>query len=178
MKNRPLLKNAKTLFFLFLFYSQQFVEFQNGNASYWTVGGYFVNKGFSGYLAKLNVYRHSLLDYQQYMKYYYQQDKKILNNVISESQYQKCSLYHNMLNSVLGIKKETLKTCSWIEFFHQPKSNVCYVPEDSLYSEEFQNVKQKLISIKEQLIQSDTHDIAVVLHKLVMKNMVFSLMPL
>lgn len=156
----------------FLF-SRIFGEFQNRNTSFWTVGGYFVNKGFSGYLAKLNVYRHLIIDYQQYMKYYHQKDKESLNNVISESHYHKCSLYQNMLNSVLGMKREILKTCSWKDFFHQPKSDMCFVPEDSLYSEEFQEVKQKLISIQDQLIQSGSNDIAAVLHKLIIKNMVF-----
>lgn len=131
-----------------------------------------MRKGFSGYLAKLNVYRHSLLDYQQYMKNYHQKDKESLNVVIPESKYQKCSLYRNMLDSILGLKIESPKTCPWIEFFYQPKLNKCHVPEDSLYSAEFQDIKQRMISIKEQLMQNGFHDIAATLHKLVMKNMV------
>ena len=117
------------------------------------------------------MYHHTLLDFQQYVKHFLKKDKKELDNIIPESQYQKCVFYHNTVNSVWGIETESLKTCSWTEFFHQPKSNLCYTPE-------FQKVKEILMEVKKQLRQSGTksNDIATGLYEIVMKNLVCCLL--
>lgn len=146
---------------------------QSANASFWTVGGYFVGKGFSGYLAKLNVYQLTLLDFQQFAKHYLSKDKQELQKFVPESFYSKCTAYHDMVNGILGPDHNGQpKQSSWRNAFFKTKSNTRQLSEHAFLSEDVEELKQKLTTVFGQSSEDTKNGIGSTLHVAVMKNLV------
>lgn len=169
---------------LFLRYKEQtrYLKFNGhisfsygGNNSFWIVGSYYVSDSFTGYFGKLVVNQRILSDHKQFDRYYFKQELKELENVISRDVYKRCHFYQKIFHKIVygdlgrGISlsypfleiEDLLKICLWKKYDSKKKMKI----GDRFLEEELVRLRSLM---KEQYPLRETF--GAFLHDIVMEN--------
>jgi hypothetical protein len=162
-------------------FSIDFSPFYGGTNSFWVSGGYHVSGAFSGYLAKLSVYRYNVLRFNQNTdNRFKKEEKEELLSYVSESWYTKCSAIQNMVKFIAGVGVKGRETCTLRSMLYKSKSHddprICPKRKPRRkFSRELEALRKDLKMLKSRMREQDammTVDFAHSLHEMVVKNLV------